>query len=414
MKQESRIALRNAGYIDPMRIEDYQARGGYEAFKKVLTSSPQEVVDVIKESGLRGRGGAGFPTGQKWQFSLDNDSKDTCVICNADEGEPGTYKDRIIMEADPHTCLEGLMISAYAVTAHRAYIYLRGEYFLSIERLERAIEQAKANGLLGERILGSDFSLDVHLVLGGGSYLCGDETALIESLEGKRGNPRFKPPFPAQYGFLGNPTVVNNVESLAHVPAIIQNGAAWYRGFGTEKSSGTKLFPISGDVVVPGCYEVEMGTPLLELIHNYAGGISENKQAKAVLIGGAAGSFLPPELFDTPLDFDSLKEVGGVLGSGAIIVLHEDRSIFMMLASILRFFQHESCGKCIPCRTGTRQLTVLLDRLASQPYSKRPELVNTMVDLSQQMAKTSLCPLGQSPILAMKSAAEHFEMDIIR
>jgi NADH:ubiquinone oxidoreductase subunit F (NADH-binding) len=403
------------GKINPASIEDYIAQGGYEALKKALQLPPEKVIYEIIQSGLRGRGGAGFSTGLKKKFTSDA----TCVllecmryiVCNADEGEPGTFKDRIIMEGDPHLFIEGMVIAAYAVGAAKGYIYIRGEYHKSIEMTRKALARAKERSFLGNNILGSGYSLDIEVKLGAGSYLCGEELTLLESLEGKRGNPRIKPPFPAERGLFGWPTLINNVETLAQIPAIIINGADWYSRLGTEKSTGTKIFTVSGDVASPGYFEVEMGVTLKTLIYNLAGGIKGGKRFKTALLGGAAGTFVPESLLDIRMDFEALKEKDAVLGSGAVIVMAEDRSILNMLVSILRFFEHESCGKCVPCRAGTRQLLILLEKIKTDGQAKNSYL-DKLLYQSEIMAKTSLCPLGQSPVLPIKSAVRYFRGEL--
>ena len=411
MVSEHRIALKNAGHISPESIDDYIAAGGYEALKQALQMPPEKIVYELIQSGLRGRGGAGFSTGMKKKFT----SEASCVllecmryiVCNADEGEPGTFKDRVIMEQDPHLLLEGMIIAAYAVGAEKGYIYIRGEYHQSINMIRNALERAAEHGMLGENILGTGFSLHIDIKLGGGSYLCGEEFTLLESLEGKRGFPRIKPPYPAEKGLFGMPTLINNVETLCHIPSIIRKGAVWYKDLGTDKSPGTKIFSISGDVKCPGNFEVEMGTRLRDLIFGLAGGVRDNRQLKAALIGGAAGTFVPQSFLDVHMDFDSLQQKGAVLGSGAVIVMAEDKSILKMLHSILRFFGHESCGKCVPCRVGTRQLLVLLEKImAAGPGSG--SAIDALLEQSELMARTSLCPLGQSPVLPIRSAIEHF------
>ena len=415
MIKEHRIALRNVKKINPASIQDYMDTGGYEALKKALKTPSEKVIHDIIQSGLRGRGGAGFSTGLKKKYT----SQAACVllqcmryiVCNADEGEPGTFKDRIIMEGDPHLLVEGMVIAAYAVGAEHGFIYIRGEYHRSIERVRNALAQARTHGFLGNGILGSGFSMDIDVKLGAGSYLCGEELTLLESLEGKRGYPRIKPPFPAESGLFGMPTLINNVETLSHIPAIVTNGAKWYNTLGTDKSPGTKIFTISGDVKRPGYVEAEMGVSLRDLITHAAGGIKDGKPFKAALLGGAAGTFLPESLLDVSMDFDALKEKGAVLGSGAVIVMSGDRSILTMLGSILRFFEHESCGKCVPCRVGTRQLVDLLENREGAD-DMRPDHLDALVYQSELMAKTSLCPLGQSPVLAIKSAVRYFRDEL--
>lgn len=415
MITEHKIALRNVGVINPASIQDYIDRGGYEALKKALQTPAEKIIYDISQSGLRGRGGAGFSTGLKKKFT----SESSClllecmrfIVCNADEGEPGTFKDRIIMEGDPHLVIEGMVIAAYAVGAEKGFIYIRGEYHTAIDAIRKALARAVANGFLGNNILDSGFSMDIEVKLGGGSYLCGEELTLLESLEGKRGYPRIKPPYPAQSGLFGMPTLINNVETLSHLPAIIINGVNWYKNLGTDTSPGTKIFTISGDVKCPGYVEVEMGVSLRELIYHFAGGMKDGKSFKAALLGGAAGTFVPQTLLDVSMDFDALKEKDAVLGSGAVIVMCEDQSILMMLDSILRFFEHESCGKCVPCRVGTNQLVVVLEMLKGDDR-KRPDHIDALVYQSELMAKTSLCPLGQSPVLAIKSAVKYFRDEL--
>jgi NADH:ubiquinone oxidoreductase subunit F (NADH-binding) len=330
------------------------------------------------------------------------------IVCNADEGEPGTFKDRVIMEQDPHVLIEGLIIAAFAIGATKGYIYVRGEYTKSIEMLRTALQQAKEKGFLGKNILNSGFDFEIEIKLGAGSYLCGEELTLLESLEGKRGYPRIKPPFPAEKGLFGMPTLINNVETLTHIPYIIQHGAAHYKSMGTEKSPGTKIFTISGDVNKPGYYETTMGVTLRSLIDDLAGGMKDNKKFKAALLGGAAGTFVNETVLDTPMGFDSLKEKDAVLGSGAIMVLSEERSVFDMAYSILEFFKHESCGKCVPCRVGTAQLMILMDKAKENP-SKKPQILDQLLYEADYMAKNSLCPLGQSPILPIKSLKQYFQ-----
>jgi len=412
---EHRIALKNAGRINPASIDDYIAAPGYKGLQQALQMPPEKIIYELIQSGLRGRGGAGFSTGMKKKFT----SEASCIllecmryiVCNADEGEPGTFKDRIIMEQDPHLLIEGMLIAAYAVGAEKGYIYIRGEYHKSVDMVRKALESAAERGFLGNNILGSGYSLGIDIKLGGGSYLCGEEFTLLESIEGKRGYPRIKPPFPAEKGLFDMPTLINNVETLSHIPAIILKGATWYKSIGTEKSPGTKIFCISGDVNNPGYFEVAMGTSLRDLIFDLAGGMQADKKFKAALIGGAAGTFVPESLLDISMDFDSLQQKDAVLGSGAVIVMAEDKSIPAMLHSILRFFAHESCGKCVPCRVGTRQLIILLEKIMAGGANTHAN-IDAMLDQSEIMAATSLCPLGQSPVLPIKSAVRHFRNEI--
>lgn len=408
----NRIVLRNSGIIDPESIDEYLGAGGYEAWERALLEmTPKQIVDEVKDSGLRGRGGAGFPAGLKWSFTAPLEAEQKFVVVNADEGEPGTFKDRLIMEGDPHQLLEGIMICARAIGASKAWIYIRGEYKLCINRLRIAIRQAKEYGILGKDIFGSGFDLDIDIKIGAGAYVCGEETALIESLEGNRGNPRWKPPFPGVKGLWQYPTVVNNVETLANVPYIIKQGAAEYKKFGTPECTGTKVYTILGDVAHPGLCEVDMGTTLRTIINEYAGGMKKGFKFKAALVGGAAGVILSEKLLDVKMDFASLNQYAAVLGSGAILVMNEHQSIIDMLWSILRFFRHESCGKCSPCKTGTQQLYSLISKIRKGDGSM--EDVDMMLMIAETMQQTSFCALGQSPIMAIRSAIENFKDEFI-
>ncbi|PLX13117.1 MAG: NADH-quinone oxidoreductase subunit NuoF [Marinilabiliales bacterium] len=405
---EYKIALKSIGKYDPNQIEDYITIGGYKSVRKALSIQPEKIIDSVINSGLRGRGGAGFSTGLKEKFTNQSKGIQKFVICNADEGEPGTFKDRVIMEQDPHVLLEGMLISAYAIQATKAYIYIRGEYTESIKKLQTALKQANEKGFIGKNIFNSGFDLDFEIKLGAGSYLCGEELTLLESLEGKRGYPRIKPPFPAEKGLFGKPTLVNNVETFAHIPYIIEKGAEHYKSMGTDDSPGTKIFTISGDVKKPGYYETEMGVSLRELIYDFAGGIKDNKDFYAAILGGAAGTFVNETVLDTPMAYDTLKEKGAVLGSGAIMIMSEGRSLFDMTNSILEFFKHESCGKCVPCRIGMPQLLLIMENVKNNKL-ERLEALNLLLNESEYMAKSSLCPLGQSPILPIKSLKQYFE-----
>jgi NADH-quinone oxidoreductase subunit F len=407
-REQRRVVLDRAWTVDPENINEVLAAGGYRALEKIFSEkiTPEAVIEEIKKSGLRGRGGAGFPTGMKWEFTRKAAGEEKYIICNADEGEPGTFKDRLILEGDPHKLIEAMVIAAYAIGAGRGFIYVRGEYELSIERLNKAIAQAREFSLLGRNILESGFSFELEIKKGAGAYVCGEETALIESLEGKRGNPRVKPPYPVTHGLWHKPTAVNNVETLANVPAIIRNGAAWFRAIGTEKCPGTKVFTILGHVEYPGLIETEMGTPLREIIFAYGGGIKGGKKFKAALLGGAAGVFLSEELLDVKMDFESLKENKAVLGSGAVLVMNEETSIVDMLFSIAKFFAHESCGQCVPCRIGTKQILDIIYRI--RQGRGRAGDAETMLHLAETMFKSSLCPLGQSLVMPVKSALDNF------
>lgn len=409
---ENRIVLKNSGIIDPENIDEYLGVGGYEAWEKALLNmKPMDIVEEVKKSGLRGRGGAGFPTGLKWSFTAPIVCEQKYVVVNADEGEPGTFKDRLIMEGDPHQLLEGIMICSRAVGATKAYIYIRGEYKLSIERLRKAIKQCYDYGILGKNIFDSKFDLDIDLKIGAGAYVCGEETALIESLEGNRGNPRWKPPFPGVKGLWGCPTVVNNVETLTNVPYIINNGADAYKKFGTSECSGTKVYTILGDVAFPGLCEADMGTTLRTIINDYAGGMKQGYRFKAALIGGAAGVILSDRLLDVKMDLASLNQYSAVLGSGAILVMNENTSIVDMLWSILRFFRHESCGKCAPCRNGSQQLYDLICKIRKGQGTE--DDLDRLLLIADTMQQTSFCALGQSPIMPIRSALDNFRDEFL-
>ncbi len=409
MAKENRIVLKNLGRINPESIDDYIAAGGYGSFRKALGMDPPDIIDELIASGLRGRGGAGFSTGLKKRFTSDAclACENRYVVCNADEGEPGTFKDRIIMENDPHIYLEGILIAAYSIRATKGYIYIRGEYVRSIRRTQKAIEDMREKGILGRKIFGSDFSFDIEIKKGAGSYLCGEELTLLESLEGKRGYPRIKPPFPAEKGLWGFPTLINNVETFGCIPAIVDRGAQWYKKLGTETSPGTKIFSISGPVKRPGFYEVEMGTTLRSLIFDLAGGMREGKEFRAAILGGAAGTFVDESMLDFGMDYDGIKEKGATLGAGAIIVMDKTMSIWEMLYSILRFFEHESCGKCVPCRVGSTHLLGLMKQIKNSTGGTGI-LKDRIVQQAELMEKTSLCPLGQSHILPVRSAIRYF------
>jgi NADH:ubiquinone oxidoreductase subunit F (NADH-binding)/(2Fe-2S) ferredoxin len=411
-RKQTRIVLKNSGVINPENIEEYIAVDGFSALAKAITKmTPEEVIREVKNSGLRGRGGAGFPTGLKWEFTRNSPGDEKYILCNADEGEPGTFKDRLILEGDPYRIVEGMTIAGYAIGARVGYIYIRGEYKLSIERMQNAIETARNYGLLGENILGTNFSFDIFIKKGAGAYICGEETALIESLEGKRGIPRLKPPYPVAKGLWEKPTSVNNVETLANIPDIILNGSEWFRKFGTEKCPGTKVYTILGNIVNEGLIEVEMGTTLRDIIFQYGGGIKDGKKFKCALVGGAAGAFLGEEMLDVKMDFDNLKEYAAVLGSGAILVMNESACIVDMLKSILRFFKHESCGRCTPCRVGTKKLVEIIEKFAHLEGDEKD--LEEMENISLVMKDTSFCPLGQSVYLPVTSALKYFKEEFI-
>ena len=401
------VLLRNVDQIDPMSIDDYMSRGGYESLKKAVTTmSDEEVVEVVKASGLRGRGGAGFPTGLKWSFTRPLPTKPKYIVCNADEGEPGTIKDRYLMEGDPHRVLEGITIAGYAVGASVGYIYVRGEYYLSMLRLQNAIDQAMQKGFLGDNILGTDFSFHIQIQTGGGSYVCGEETALINSIQGQRGYPRVKPPFPGVVGVWYKPTIVNNVESLSAVPDIIAKGAEWYAAKGTEDSKGTKIFQVVGHVNKPGIVEANMGLPLSELIKSIGGGVRSGHNIKAVQPGGAASGFIRPEHVDTALEYKAMMEVQGALGSGTMLVMDDTTCIVDVVKCLMYFFQHESCGFCLPCRRGTRVLYEMVSRIAAGNGEEAD--LDRLVSLSKAMVESANCALGWSPHSFLKTTIERF------
>lgn len=400
--KQKRIALKNCGVINPEDINEYIARDGYMALGKVLTEmTPQEVIDEIKKSGLRGRGGGGFPTGLKWQFAAKEVSDQKYVICNADEGDPGAFMDRSILEGDPHAVIEAMAIAGYAIGASHGYIYIRAEYPIAVERLNIAIKQARELGLLGEHIFSTDFCFDLELRLGAGAFVCGEETALIASIEGKRGMPMPKPPFPAQKGVWGKPTIINNVETFANVAQIINNGADWFKSMGTEKSSGTKVFALGGKVVNTGLVEVPMGTTLREVIYEIGGGCPNNKRFKAVQTGGPSGGCLTEADLDSPIDFDTLVAKGSMMGSGGMIVMDEDNCMVDIARFYMDFIVDESCGKCTPCRVGTKRLLEMLTDICEGRGTM--ETIDEMEKLCYTIKSTALCGLGQTapnPVLS--------------
>ena len=414
VRLQDRIVLSLSGVIDPENILEYFAEEGYEAIGRILENKipGDEIIGTIKASGLKGRGGAGFPTGLKWEFTRKAEGERKFIICNADEGEPGTYKDRLIMEGNPHLVIEGMLIAGYAAGAQKGYIYIRGEYDLSIRRMEKAIAQAYEYGLLGKDLFGSGFSFDIEIKKGAGAYVCGQATALIESLEGKRGSPRLKPPFPGTHGLNGLPTIVNNVETLANVAPVILKGAWWFRSFGTESCPGTKVFTILGDVRYTGIVELPMGTTLREIIYGYGGGMKENRSLKAVHLGGSAGAVFDESIIDVPLDYDTVRSRGGMLGSGAILVLSNTVNMRDYLENVLLFFKHESCGKCVPCRIGTQKLYDMAKLLSGA--DNKEKILDNMDRLSETMNKTSFCPLGQSLKFPVQSRHKYFGDEILR
>ncbi|OQA92325.1 MAG: NADP-reducing hydrogenase subunit HndC [Elusimicrobia bacterium ADurb.Bin231] len=407
---QKRIVLKNVGFINPENIEEYIAQDGYSALAKSLCDmKPSDVISLITASELRGRGGAGYPTGLKWAAAAEVKGDCKYIICNADEGEPGTFKDREIMEGDPHTLLEGMAIAGYAVGASVGYIYIRGEYAISINRLNKAIEDARSYGLLGKNILGSGFDFEIEIKKGAGAYVCGEESALIESIEGSRGEPRKKPPYPVVSGLWAKPTVVNNVETLANVPRILENGAEWYKSLGTEGSRGTKLFSLMGDIKWKGVIEIPFGTPLSKIVMNIAGGLKNNAKLKAVILGGVSGYLIKPEELDIPVDFNSLARIEAGPGSGSIIVLDDSRDIVDIVKNIAEFFKHESCGKCTPCRIGTDQICEIIDRFFYDEGSE--DDLNKLMRLSETMFQTSFCALGQTAPNILQQSLKKFRGD---
>ena len=392
LKPQVRIVLRNCGNIDPANIYHYIANGGYEGFAKVLKMKPQEVIDEVKKSGLRGRGGAGFPTGMKWQFCHDSPGTIKYIICNADEGDPGAFMDRAVMEGDPHAVLEGMLIGAYGIGASEGYVYIRAEYPLAIKRLIVALKQMEECGLLGDNILGSGFNFHIKIKEGAGAFVCGEETALMASIEGSRGMPRSRPPFPAQSGLWGKPTNINNVETWANVSAILQRGANWFASYGTEKSKGTKTFSLVGKIVRTGLIEVPMGISLREIIYGIGGGILGGKKYKAVQTGGPSGGCLPLSFLDSPVDFESLAAAGSIMGSGGMVVMDENTCMVDIARYFLTFTQSESCGKCVMCRYGTKQMLDILQDIVNG--KGRAEDIELLQEIGDAVKNGSLCALG--------------------
>ncbi len=402
-----KLALSNVKVVDPTSLVEYQAQGGLAALRKVIhTMTPAEVIEAIKTSKLVGRGGAAFPAGLKWQFTADNPPGPRHVICNADESEVGAFKDRVLMDGDPFRIIEGLIISCYAVGAEQGFVYVRGEHQLGYERFANAVSRLEAAGWLGQNIQGSGFSCWIAVRRGAGAYVCGEETALMESIEGKRGFPRLRPPFPTTHGLWGRPTVINNVETLAKVPPIIIHGGRWYNALGTEESAGTKLFAVSGSVRRPGVYEVPFGVPLRHLIFDMAGGLLEGRQLRGILTGGAAGTFLLPEHLDTLLTFEDFREVGGTIGAGTMIVFDDADNMHDVLTRIGEFFAHESCGKCYPCQIGTQRQAEILHRI--QHGQGQPDDTETLLELARVMTDTSICGLGQAAGWAVTDAVKRW------
>ncbi|MCB1788099.1 MAG: NADH-quinone oxidoreductase subunit NuoF [Chromatiaceae bacterium] len=392
----------------PWRLETYQSEGGYEALRKILNDkTPQEeIIETVKQSGLRGRGGAGFPTGLKWSFINRTAPGDKYVVCNSDEGEPGTFKDRDILRYNPHALIEGMIICGYAIGAVAGYNYIRGEFWEPYERFEEALAEAREAGLLGEDILGSGFDFDIHTHLGAGAYICGEETALLESLEGKKGQPRYKPPFPAMFGLYGRPTVINNTETLASVPDIIRQGADWFRDIGVANSGGPKLFSISGNVARPGNYEIPMGTPFAELLE-MAGGMRDGRPCKAVIPGGSSAPVLPGEIMmDLTMDYDSIAQAGSMLGSGAVIVMDDTNCMVKVLDRISYFYYEESCGQCTPCREGTGWMHRVVHRI--ETGKGRPEDLDLLDDVAKKIMGRTICALGDAAAMPVAGFIKHF------
>ncbi len=408
--KEVRVVLRNCGKIDPGNIEEYIAEDGYAALAKVLGEmQPQDVIDEIMRSGLRGRGGAGFPTGKKWQFCRNTPDSPKYIVCNADEGDPGAFMNRRVLEGDPHSVLEGMIIAGYAIGANMGYVYCRAEYPLAVNTLNLAIQQARAFGLLGEDIMGSGFSFDLEVRMGAGAFVCGEETALIASIEGQRGEPRARPPFPAVKGVWGKPTNNNNVETYANVPQIILKGAGWFASMGTERSKGTKTFAIGGDVNHTGLIEVPLGITLREVIFDVAGGIKENKGYKAVQIGGPMGGCLPAQYLDEKIDYENLTAAGAMMGSGGMIVMDAETCMVDIARFFMEFTQDESCGKCTPCRIGTRRILEILNNICNG--NGQPEDLAELDDLCKYIQLSSLCGLGQGAPNPVVSTLKHFRAE---
>ena len=406
-KKQKRIALKNCGVINPEDIDEYIAFNGYEALERVLREYTQdEVIDIIKKSGLRGRGGAGFPTGKKWELTKASAGKQKYVVCNADEGDPGAFMDRSILEGDPHSVLEAMAIAGYSIGADKGFIYVRAEYPIAVHRLKIAIEQARKYGILGKNIFGTGFNFDIEIRLGAGAFVCGEETALLESIEGKRGQPRVKPPYPAQSGLWGKPTLINNVETYANIAQIILKGAEWYSSIGTENSKGTKVFALGGNVNNIGLVEVPMGTTLREIVYDIGGGIPNGRDFKAAQTGGPSGGCIPKEHLDTPIDYESLKQIGSMMGSGGLIVMDDTKCMVSLAKFYLEFTVSESCGKCTPCRIGTKRMLEILEKLCD---GKGDEFdIYKLEKLAVNIQKASICGLGQSAPNPVISTLKYF------
>ena len=405
-RKQLRIALRNCGFINPENIDEYIARDGYEALAKVLQGTPQEAIETVKKSGLRGRGGGGFPTGLKWEIASKSPGPEKYVVCNADEGDPGAFMDRSILESDPNSVIEAMAICGYCIGASRGLVYIRAEYPLAVKRLQIAMKQARDYGLLGDDILGSGFNFDIEIRYGAGAFVCGEETALIHSMEGKRGEPTVKPPFPAESGYLGKPTNVNNVETFANIPVIFLKGPEWFASIGTEKSKGTKVFALAGKINNVGLIEVPMGTTLREVIYDIGGGIKGGKEFKAVQTGGPSGGCLTKKHLDTPIDYDNLTAAGSMMGSGGMIVMDEDDCMVSVAKFYLQFTVDESCGKCAPCRIGNKRLEEILDKITKGKGTM--EDLDYLKNLSKVIKDTALCGLGQTSPNPVLSTLDNF------
>ncbi len=410
-KKQKRVALRNCGIIDPENINEYIAKDGYMGLGKALSMTPDEVIALMKNSGLRGRGGAGFPTGMKWSFAAPNKADQKYIICNADEGDPGAFMDRSVLEGDPHAVLEAMAIAGYAIGATKGFIYVRAEYPVAVKRLEIAIKQARELGLLGKNIFNSGFDFDIETRLGAGAFVCGEETALMQSIEGKRGMSRVKPPFPANKGLWGKPSVINNVETLANIPQIINGGAEWFRSFGTEKSPGTKVFALGGKITNTGLVEVPMGTTLREVIYDIGGGCPNGKKFKAVQTGGPSGGCLTKDHLDTPIEYETLMAVGSMMGSGGMIVMDEDNCMVDIARFFLDFTVDESCGKCTPCRVGTRRMLSILEKITAGEGTM--EDLEELESLANSVKDSSLCGLGQTAPNPVLSTLKYFKDEYI-
>jgi NADH-quinone oxidoreductase subunit F len=405
---EKKVLFANIDDPKQPEIDTYVSKGGYKSWTQVLKKmKPAEVIDIVKKSGLRGRGGAGFPAGMKWSFVPKDSPKPKYLVCNGDESEPGTCKDRVLMEHDPHLVVEGMAIAAFAIGANHAFIYIRGEFDYPASQMRKAIEQAYSKGYLGKNILKTGYNLDMIVHTGGGAYICGEETALLNSLEGKPGQTRIRPPFPAVEGLYACPTVVNNVETLSNVSLIIKNGAEWYASMGTEKSTGTRIFCLSGHVKNPGNYELELGTPLSYLINDLGGGVIDGKKLKAIIPGGSSTPILLPDKIDTPLDFESVAAAGSMLGSGGVIVMHEDTDMVWVARTLAHFYMHESCGECTPCRQGTKWIYDTLTRIVNG--NGQMEDIDILRDLCDNIEGKTICPLGDAAVVPIKSTILHFE-----